>query len=210
MHFIDRTNKIYGRLRALYLHECRNGDSYWRCICECGNEKTIRASSLQSGNTKSCGCLAVENGKKQGIATKTHGEGAHAVRTRTYRIWQGMLRRCDTPSASGYKNYGGRGICVCPEWRESYLNFKNDMGECPPGLSLDRIDNSKNYCKANCRWTDRVTQRRNSRYTKQLTFKGETLILSDWAKLYGIPLATISRRLKRGLPVEDVLFKGHL
>lgn len=74
-----------------------------------------------------------------------------------------MRRRCLNPKDQAFHNYGGRGITVCEEWRYSFQAFIDDMGRCPPGLTLDRINNDGNYEPGNCRWTDRVTQARNKR-----------------------------------------------
>jgi hypothetical protein len=88
----------------------------------------------------------------------THGMS----RTRTYFIWKQMVARCSNPKLKDYPSYGGRGIAVSEEWR-SFENFYRDMGERPPGLSIDRIDNDKGYCKENCKWATRSEQRRNRR-----------------------------------------------
>jgi hypothetical protein len=73
-----------------------------------------------------------------------------------------MLTRCFNPNNSSYDDYGGRGITVCEEWL-SFENFYADMGDPPPGLSLDRIDNDGPYAPWNCRWADRITQNSNQR-----------------------------------------------
>ena len=81
---------------------------------------------------------------------------------RTYGVWAVMKDRCHNERNESYKNYGGRGITYSPSWK-SFDNFLADMGLAPLGLTLDRIDNDGNYCKENCRWTDRATQTKNSR-----------------------------------------------
>jgi hypothetical protein len=84
------------------------------------------------------------------------------VGTQTYKTWAGMLARCRNPRETGYQNYGGRGITVCERWMV-FTNFLEDMGERPPDLSLDRINNDGNYEPGNCRWADRATQNANRR-----------------------------------------------
>lgn len=92
-----------------------------------------------------------------------HGHAPRTGITRTYRIWCAMRARCQYPSINGYADYGGRGITVCDRWREDFRNFLADMGECPPGLSIDRVDNDGNYEPGNCRWATSLEQRRNQR-----------------------------------------------
>ncbi len=92
---------------------------------------------------------------------KTHGYAGGAV-SRTYRAWKGMLQRCKQPTRADWPRYGGRGIRVCERWR-LFTNFLADMGPCPDGLTLDRIDNCGNYEPGNCRWTTWEVQYGNRR-----------------------------------------------
>ena len=118
-------------------------------------------------------------------------------KTRVYKIWSSMVSRCHIPSATGYENYGGRGISVCHRWRD-FAGFLADMGDPGPGKSLDRIDNDRGYEPGNCRWVDPAEQRRNQRDLTYLTINGERACLSVWTAKTGIPYDTARRRLALG------------
>lgn len=110
-----------------------------------------------------------------------------------------MLGRCRNPRNPAYKNYGGRGITVCERWL-SFSAFYDDMGDCPEGLSLDRIDNNAGYSPENCRWADRSTQMRNRRNVRILEVNGESAPLSEWAERYGVPPGVLRQRIYAGWP----------
>lgn len=130
---------------------------YVLCHCDCGNKSfETRWDAVENGDTKSCGCLQAESVRE---ARTTHGLSS----TKEYRIWTGMKQRCGNPKEPSYSSYGGRGLTVCERWENSFENFFEDMGECPVGMSLDRIDNDKGYFPENCRWTDASTQLHNQR-----------------------------------------------
>jgi hypothetical protein len=145
----DMAGLRFGRLTVLH----RAGDGLpvrWLSRCDCGIEKVVAGSKLRSGNTQSCGCLQQE---MRILRNTRHG----LSRTRTHNIWLAMRRRCSRPDQPNYKWYGGRGIRVCDRW-QSFANFLADMGECPEGYELDRINGDGNYEPGNCRW---VTHKQN-------------------------------------------------
>ena len=91
----------------------------------------------------------------------THGHTHGRKPTRTFRAWIGAKDRCFNPNRPNFHRYGGRGITMCDEWRNSFERFLEDMGECPPGLSIGRIDNEGDYEPGNCAWVTREEQTRN-------------------------------------------------
>lgn len=126
---------------------------FYKCLCHrCGNPEYIATSSdLRSGRIQSCGCF--RNSQEFADARTTHGHRRQKKgdTSRTYNIWLEMRRRCDSPMRENYKWYGGRGITYCDRWKH-FENFLSDMGECPEGLEIDRINNAGNYEPGNCRW----------------------------------------------------------
>jgi hypothetical protein len=121
--------------------------------------------------------------------------------------WYAMLSRCYDDGNPQWADYGGRGIIVCDEWRGPLgrAQFISDMGDCPPGHSIDRIDNDGPYCKANCRWATRSEQQRNRRDSRLITYNGKTGTIADWASWTGIAAGTIWYRLKVGRPIGIAL-----
>lgn len=159
----DLTNKRFGRLFVVALHKVTERKRvYWQCWCDCGKEKSIRSDGLTSGAVQSCGCLGVE---VRSAATALRSFRHGMVGSPTYRSWSQMKVRCQVPTNHKFKDYGGRGITVCDRW-QSFANFLVDMGDRPPGTSLDRINNDGNYEPGNCRWADAKTQRNNRRDSK--------------------------------------------
>ena len=191
----------FGRWLVLsFAYQLRQGDQ-WLCRCDCGTEAVRRGADLRLRRTQSCGCFRIDQVTKHG-----HSTNALPKRTRTYRIWMGMNKRCRDPQDHRWHNYGGRGIKVCDRWRESFVAFLEDMGESPsPQHSIDRIDNDGNYCPENCRWATMAEQRRNSRQNLYLEYQGERLTMSDWAKRLGMSKSTLHGRLKLGWTVEAAL-----
>ena len=135
------------------------GQSMWKCQCECGQYVIVRGSCLKSGNTQSCGCLRKERIRES--LTK-HGMS----KTATYSSWLHMLDRCINPNNDHYYNYGGRGITVSEQWRDSFIAFFQDMGLRPNGLTIERKNNELGYYKENCCWATRTEQARNQRLNK--------------------------------------------
>ena len=115
-----------------------------------------------------------------------------------------MIQRCNNPNNKDYQAYGGRGIQVYEQWL-TFRNFLEDMGNCPRGFSLDRIDNNGNYCLENCRWTTRQRQQRNKRNNRTITHKDKTQCVADWSEETGISSKIILWRLNNGWSIEKTL-----
>lgn len=179
----------------------------WLCRCECGNTKSVPAYNLKIGKTKSCGCLSAELSKKRAI---THGATSNRKKERIYDIWRAMKERCYNPKNISYKNYGGRGICVCGEWLNDYSAFKSwalSSGYADD-LSIDRIDYQKDYSPENCRWASRKQQNNNTRHNTTIFAFGRSKTLSQWSEKTGLSADVISARIKKlGWPPEDALSK---
>lgn len=168
----------------------------WLCKCECGNFKDVNGYKLRNRYVISCGCLNRKKGKE-------HFNSTHALsKTKEYRSWSHIRGRCLCETDRGYRHYGARGIKVCDRWLESFENFLEDMGKCPEGLTLDRIDVNGPYSKENCRWTDWTTQQRNRRNNVKYEFRGQLRTIPEIAELLGIKKATLYTRWYRSGKLE--------
>lgn len=186
MYFKDETGKRFGRLIVKEFL----GKGRWLCLCDCGNKCTPRSDSLRRGTTKSCGCLGIE---KRSQKTTKHGKS----KSRTYSIWKDMKYRCDNPKLTNYKYYGGRNISYCVEWKD-FEKFLADMGEAPEKMTLDRIDNCKDYFKENCRWSSMKTQSRNKRTTIKVKMDGEIRSLVEWCEILDMKYKLVYSRIYYG------------
>lgn len=130
--------------------------------------------------------------------------GMAKPRTRAYIAWLGITQRVTNPKNKLYPGYGGRGIDIDPRWRD-FINFYSDMGECPPELQIERIDNDKGYWPWNCRWANRTDQQNNRRTTIYLTINGATLPLREWARKTGLPFYALEYRHKMNWPEVEML-----
>lgn len=175
------------------------------CRCDCGNSKQIAVYSLLNGISKSCGCLRVDATKDRAT---THGHTRDRQRSVEYRAWADAKSRCYNSNVRNYPEYGGRGISMCEEWRESFEAFYAHMGDRPsPIHSLDRIDTDGNYEPGNCRWSTDKEQCRNTRFNRILEVDGYRMTLIEASERYGIKRATIGERLKSGWSVDDAVKK---
>lgn len=188
--------KKYGRLTVMDYA----GKSKWICKCECGTYKEIQSAHLKDGHTKSCGCLQKEIIKKNA--------GSHyQTKTKLYKKYRSIIDRTEYPSNKSYNDYGARGIKMCSEWRNNFVNFynwalKNGYSD---ELTIDRIDVNGDYEPNNCRWVDIYTQANNKRNNVYYEYKNEKHTLREWARIKNIPFSTLRHRIERGWDMEQAL-----
>jgi len=181
--FIDLTGHTFHRLTVISIAgKTDDGRYLWNCECSCGSLTVVRGTNLRTGTTRSCGCLVRD---RQIESHLKHGAARMNNTTTTYKIWVGIIRRCLSETHTSWPRYGGRGISICRRWRE-FANFLNDMGERPPTMSIERLDNNLGYEPGNCIWADSKTQGRNKRNNVSVTICGERHTVAAACEKYGI------------------------
>ena len=199
--FKDLTGEVFGRLTVIErTNNYKDGSSQWICKCNCGNIKTVIGKNLTSGKIKSCGCYNHYKAKQQ---FTTHGYS----HTRLHNKWLKIKERCYNQNSRCYKNYGGRGIKICDEWKNNFMNFYNWAMEngYQEGLTIDRINVNGNYEPSNCRFITQKEQQNNRRNNVYITYKNEVKTLSQWADYYNIPYKVLWKRIKLGWTFEKAI-----
>lgn len=193
--------KRYGYLKIL-----RKNRDMFTCECDCGRIVEEIPVLLVNGTIKSCGKSDCKYHNFLITNPETHGK--HGLSgERLYKVYRNMINRCENPKNKNYKNYGGRGISICKEWRSDFVLFYNwsiengydknaEQGEC----TIDRIDNDGNYCPENCRWVNMEVQNNNRRPTSrriQFTINGITKDVIDWCEEYNVSVPFVQYRIKK-------------
>ena len=205
----DLTGKKFGKLEVIGVHDTGSRKTYYVCQCDCGNVKVVRADSLISGATKSCGCIKKEQDKTNLTANHRHKMSG----TRIYETWQDMKRRCYNKQNVRYNRYGGRGIKVCEEWLNNFQSFydwaiRNGYSD---DLTIDRIDNDWNYEPSNCRWSTVKEQCNNRSSNINITIGNATKSLMSWCEIFNVDYKKVHARYQRnGYESIDRLFNDIL
>lgn len=195
----DLIGRQFGRLKVIKENGFQGRNRHLWCRCICGTEKSIAACAIKSGSTISCGCYKKETG------------GTHRLsKTKFYKRWQQMIRRCYKSQDKKYSSYGGRGIRVCEFFRSSPANLILCLGKKPEGkFSIGRANNDGHYSCGQCaeclrcghpmnvRWETDTQQARNKRGTKFWTFQGVQKPISQWSEELKVPYKTMWKRLAR-------------
>lgn len=206
----DLTGMRFGKLLVIERAEnTPQNKARWKCLCDCGNYKIVRASDLKAGYTNSCGCLFSE-GRKKAIA-KITGEKSHLYKhgmsnARINKIYRAIKDRCYRSNCAAYASYGGRGIKMCDEWKDDFITFykwamNNGYND---DLTIDRIDVNGDYCPENCRWVSHKIQQNNRTNNVRVTIDGITRTISEWCEIKGISKKAVYHRYERGLRGEDL------
>lgn len=191
---LDLIGMRFERLKVLGPAPKRGRRTMWRCLCVCGNKIVASTVALRRKvrPVRSCGCLQLERTRK---ANTTHGMKG----TREYSAWQAMLNRCRNLRVKEYSKYGAIGIRVCDRW-EKFENFFADMGPRPIGTTIDRVDNTGDYCPGNCRWADYQEQAQNRSSNVYVSVP-----VSILERILGMTSGNLSRYMRRGLdPIKII------
>lgn len=197
---------VFGRLTVIASLGSRkfgnNKLRFYLCECVCGKSKEVPAIRLLSKITRSCGCLRIETTVSR---FTTHNLHNHLL----YSKWGGMISRCENTKGEFYKDYGERGIVVCEQWRKDFKTFYDwsILNGWRKGLSIDRINVNGNYEPSNCRWITMKEQSRNRRNSRYISYKGISLLVSEWADELKMKRPGFFQQINKGKSIEAILKK---
>lgn len=183
----DWTGHRFGRLTAIrntFTKE-NTGNYLWEYKCDCGNTIIAKSGNVVSGHTKSCGCLLIEAITKHGMSKSND---------KTYSSWRKMLCRAHHKYEEYAEYY--KDVSVCERWTNEqfgFLNFLEDMGPRPEGMTLNRKNGSKEYNKQNCEWASYSVQTYDTCRHKN-NKSGRTGV--SWREERGVWIATIRSKGK--------------
>ena len=189
----DLSGSEVGAWTVLYKLKTSMGYAAYQCRCVCGTERPVRSCHLVGGRSTNCGCIKA---KDLGDRRRTHGGSEGAL----YALWCGMKARCENPNHDSYHNYGGKGVVVCPEWRDDFGAFVRDMGARPSDKhSVERVDGNGLYASWNCRWATAKEQANNMSRNRLIIVGGEKMTMALAAERFGINYGTLKTRLNKGI-----------
>lgn len=191
--------KRFGKLEVLSKSNVKKYGVYlWECKCDCGNITYASSNSLNSGNTKSCGCY-----KYSGLYHPKH----KGYKTHLYFVWESMKKRCYNPNDKFFYCYGAKGIKVCDEWKNDFSTFRQwalengyteeKLDSGINRLTIDRIDGDRDYEPNNCRWVDMTTQNNNKKKLKKYCYNNESHTIGEWAKIKNIDFNLLFNRIHK-------------
>lgn len=176
----------------------KGNNNAWQCRCACGSIGLLTRTRLVQSKSRSCGCYKRDATIKRNTTHNMKG-------TTEYSIWCNMKNRCYNKHDTSYKNYGGRGVQMCEQWRYSFAAFFEDMGNRPSQKhSINRKDNNGNYTPDNCEWALPEVQANNTRHNLRISFNGTTKTLTQWAREMGLRREMIKGRIERGWPIDKL------
>lgn len=198
---VDLTGRRFGKLVVIerdLISPSKDFHKRWWCSCDCGNRKSVVASYLRDGRVVTCGC-----GRKTrlGDFTRSHGKSD----TGAYNSWVGARSRCHNPSNPNFQWYGGRGITMCQRWRDSFSAFLEDMGDRPPGTTIDRINNDGDYTPGNCRWVTQEANCGNTRIAKSVLWRGQMRSRNAIARFESIPGPSLKEAARRFATMDEAV-----
>lgn len=202
----------YGKLIVIEkTEERKNNKVVWKCRCDCGNITYSVKSQLDSGYKKSCGCLREDNKFKVFNVPVNKKpiliNNINIYNTRLYKIYRGIKDRCYNSNNKSYKYYGSKGIKLCDNWKDYFEEFykwslNNGYSD---ELTIDRIDNNGSYEPNNCRWVSQKVQCNNKSNNAYVKYKGQKYTYSEFEYKFKIPQKNISKLIKRGYKIEEIV-----
>lgn len=208
---VKLVGKRYGKLVVVeFAFIDTNGSKHWHCVCDCGNDCFPATGNLIGGSARSCGCSPEVNAELiNGMRKRATKHGCS--QDRVYGVWKAMMGRCYNKNDHAYKNYGGRGISVCEEWKDcnkfkawAYANGYDETakhGKC----TLDRVDVNGKYSPENCRFVSMKEQNNNKRDNRIVVAFGTEMTFAEAADKYCINKSTFRNRLLKGMSVDEAL-----
>lgn len=185
-------NKKFGKLFVIKksCEKASNGEYKYECLCDCGKKTNVKGSNLKNGNTKSCGC-------SRNMINAKLSKGYRKNNIRLYNIWASIRQRCYYKKSKQYKDYGGRGIKICDEWLNNFVEFElwAKQNGYKENLTIDRINVDGNYEPSNCRWVTMKEQNNNKRNNRYIEYNNEIHTLSEWSDILGFSQQKLKYRL---------------